>query len=58
VNDKFARMRGRPQLITVPRGPVRLRLHLANCQDWDSTVTARGGELVDTIGLRNPRCFR
>ncbi|MGQ0639366.1 MAG: serine/threonine-protein kinase [Gemmatimonadaceae bacterium] len=40
---------------TVPAGPLRLRLHLEQCRDWDSTVMVGRGDTV-VVGTRRPAC--
>ena len=55
VNDRADGPLTRLGLIRVPVGTVRLRLRAEQCQDWDSTVTVRGGDTV-RIGFRRPQC--
>jgi hypothetical protein len=55
VNDHADGPLTRLGLIRVPTGTVRIRLRAENCQDWDSTLTVRGGDTT-IIGYRGPRC--
>lgn len=55
LNDRLVGVVSSLRSLNVAPGPVRIRLSIERCQDWDSTITVQRGDTI-TIGYRRPVC--